>query len=570
MKRYSILVAFLSSLLLLGNIGPLPGGSGGGGGGSGTVTSVALSDGSSTPIYTITGSPVTTSGTLRFTLSTETANKVFAGPSSGGAAQPTFRSLVAGDIPVLPYLSAVLSSGDMIVGDSGNAATAVTMTGDIKLFSTGATAYNGTVPVAKGGTGRTSLTANNVLLGNTTAGVQFVAPGTSGNVLTSNGTTWASAAPAGISGSGTTNALTKWSSSSAITSSYWNEGATNGELQFGKAATYGTAAAPLVDLKPATGAGLFTDSSGNLFLASQGKRITGNDASAFNIYDASDATKYMSFTATSGSNIVLQSIGVGQDLIYRTNNSSNAGHIRFQDSGGNQLFMVEADPATANVYRSDFLLNGQNSGNGARVLVWDGSGVGIGQRGDTLNALTVTQRADRSNIGGTSTANAATAIVGSNTTFTQDYGIGDLVSLSSAATTYATITAIADQTHMTVTPAIGNGTSQTLNKKQAMLRIEDASNVGAMMIDPLGRFMLASASNKVVGTAVCNGNTEVTVTNSNVTANTIILLTEQATGGTPLGVTYVSARTAGTSFGFKCAATDTSTVGYMLVEPFNY
>lgn len=71
------------------------------GGGSGTVTSVALADTSSTPIYTVSGSPITTSGTLDITLNTQTANTVFAGPSSGSAAQPTFRSLVAADIPNL-------------------------------------------------------------------------------------------------------------------------------------------------------------------------------------------------------------------------------------------------------------------------------------------------------------------------------------------------------------------------------------------------------------------------------------------------------------------------------------
>lgn len=50
----------------------------------------------------------------------------------------------------------------------------------------------GAVPVANGGTGRSTLTANNVILGNGTGQVQQVAPGTNGNVLTSNGTTWVS------------------------------------------------------------------------------------------------------------------------------------------------------------------------------------------------------------------------------------------------------------------------------------------------------------------------------------------------------------------------------------------
>lgn len=51
---------------------------------------------------------------------------------------------------------------------------------------------------SSGGTGQSSLTANNVILGNGTSAVQFVAPGTSGNVLTSNGTTWTSGSAPGF------------------------------------------------------------------------------------------------------------------------------------------------------------------------------------------------------------------------------------------------------------------------------------------------------------------------------------------------------------------------------------
>jgi hypothetical protein len=61
---------------------------------------------------------------------------------------------------------------------------------------TSATWNGNTVAVNRGGTGATTLTANNVILGNGTSAVQFVAPGTNGNVLTSNGTTWASTTPA--------------------------------------------------------------------------------------------------------------------------------------------------------------------------------------------------------------------------------------------------------------------------------------------------------------------------------------------------------------------------------------
>lgn len=64
--------------------------------GSGTVTSVGL-DGNS--MFSITGSPVTTSGTLSIGLSNQSANTILAGPTTGAATTPTFRALVAADIP---------------------------------------------------------------------------------------------------------------------------------------------------------------------------------------------------------------------------------------------------------------------------------------------------------------------------------------------------------------------------------------------------------------------------------------------------------------------------------------
>jgi hypothetical protein len=77
------------------------------------------------------------------------------------------------------------------VTSSGNLTLGGTLSG-VNLT----TQVTGTLPVANGGTGATSLTANNVLLGNGTSAVQVVAPGASGNVLTSNGTTWQSVTPA--------------------------------------------------------------------------------------------------------------------------------------------------------------------------------------------------------------------------------------------------------------------------------------------------------------------------------------------------------------------------------------
>src|SRR5713101_2832499 len=79
-------------------------------GGVGTVTSVAMTVPS---ILSVSGSPITASGTLAVTLATETANILFAGPTSGGAATPTFRALVNADLPstLAPSITNLTLSG---------------------------------------------------------------------------------------------------------------------------------------------------------------------------------------------------------------------------------------------------------------------------------------------------------------------------------------------------------------------------------------------------------------------------------------------------------------------------
>lgn len=106
-------------------------------GGSGTVTSVALAD--STGIFNITGSPVTTSGTLTLaSLNSQLANRFLAAPNGSNGA-PTFRAIVAADIPTL---------------NQNTTGTASNVTG--------------TVAVANGGTGQTTYTNGQLLIGNTT------------------------------------------------------------------------------------------------------------------------------------------------------------------------------------------------------------------------------------------------------------------------------------------------------------------------------------------------------------------------------------------------------------------
>lgn len=80
---------------------------GGGGGGSGTVTSVGLAD--STNIFNITGSPVTTAGTLTIASLKSQSAKTFLGAPTGSSGAPSFRILASGDIPSLSSLYCALT-----------------------------------------------------------------------------------------------------------------------------------------------------------------------------------------------------------------------------------------------------------------------------------------------------------------------------------------------------------------------------------------------------------------------------------------------------------------------------
>ena len=65
---------------------------------AGGITSIGFAM-PSQPLFSITGSPLTANGTITANLNTQNANLVFAGPATGAAAAPGFRSLVAADLP---------------------------------------------------------------------------------------------------------------------------------------------------------------------------------------------------------------------------------------------------------------------------------------------------------------------------------------------------------------------------------------------------------------------------------------------------------------------------------------
>lgn len=130
------------------------------GAGSGTVTSVALTAPSG--IFGVTGSPITSSGTIAISLVNQLANTVWAGPTSGAEDVPTFRALVSDDIPNLD--ASKITSGILSVPRGGTGASSLTGV----VIGTGATATYGvasTTPlqlfrVDASGTGYEFFTAN--------------------------------------------------------------------------------------------------------------------------------------------------------------------------------------------------------------------------------------------------------------------------------------------------------------------------------------------------------------------------------------------------------------------------
>jgi hypothetical protein len=209
---------------------------GAGGGGSGTVTSVGLSLPS---IFNVTVSPITTSGTLTATLNTQTMNTFLAGPTSGSAQTPTFRAIVAADIPTL---------------NQNTTGTAYSVTGaNVILNSNLAQMNNNTIKGNVSGSlaNASDLNATQVtaMLNTFTSSLQGLTPASGGgttNFLRADGT-WT--APSG-GGSSSSSSSGKNYLSAITTSNGANNG--NGNFELGATTGWSLAHTALTNLFPTT------------------------------------------------------------------------------------------------------------------------------------------------------------------------------------------------------------------------------------------------------------------------------------------------------------------------------
>ena len=97
-----------------------------------------------------------------------------------------------------PYIVNNGTADTITVKVTGQTGVAVPAARSMLLYNNGTDVVNALThtPVSSGGTGTNTLTAEAVVIGNTTSNVKFVSPGTAGNVLTSTGSAWSSAAAA--------------------------------------------------------------------------------------------------------------------------------------------------------------------------------------------------------------------------------------------------------------------------------------------------------------------------------------------------------------------------------------
>lgn len=72
---------------------------------------------------------------------------------------------------------------------------------------------------------------------------------------------------------------------------------------------------------------------------------------------------------------------------------------------------------------------------------------------------------DHQGASGTTTASSTTTITGILSDFTNDFEVGDSIYVSSATSTFATVSSIANATSMTVSTALGNGTAQRIHNR---------------------------------------------------------------------------------------------------------
>jgi len=319
----------------------------------------------------VTGSPVTSLPTARSSTLRSSANQIFAGPTTGAAAAPTFRGLVAADIPNLA--ASIITSGQLAIANGG--------TGQ----ATAGAAFNALSPNTTLGdiTYANGANTNTRLAGNTTTTKKFLtqtgngsvsaAPAwgtiamsdlgsgspSSGNFLRGDGS-WqtVAASPAG------SNTEVQYNSSGAFGSSAnftfasnaidigqgrvgeWAGGSTY--AAFGHKTALNSSSNNYAVLQSSAGATFFNTASGTALsfrIANVDKFVVNDGYIGFNATANSAVALWLSPAASNKFGMIISGLASQSNPLFEWRNSSNAtlgkidenGHFNLSD-GINQVF----------------------------------------------------------------------------------------------------------------------------------------------------------------------------------------------------------------------------------------
>lgn len=332
------------------------------------VTSVALT---MPGIFTLSGSPITSSGTLAVSLATQTANTVWAGPTTGSAATPAFRALVAGDIPTISLstgVSGTLQAAQMpiLTGDATTAGSSLTTSVvSVHGVTYGATPSTNTVPVVTSSNTVTYEAVPNAALANsaiTIAGASTALGGSitasaildsigsaQGSVLYRNSSAWSALTP-GTAGfallSGGAGVNPSYAAINLSTSAVSNIlGSSNGGTGIAFFAVAGPATSTKTFTFPNASATVLTDAA--LVTVAQGGTgagtitglVKGNGTSAFTA--ATPGTDYqtpLTFSTGLTNSVGSITVNVSQNISTLSNLTSN-GFVK--TSGGTGTLSVD-------------------------------------------------------------------------------------------------------------------------------------------------------------------------------------------------------------------------------------
>lgn len=517
----------------------------------------------------------TATGTL--TLISQAINTVFAGPGSGGSASPTFRSLVANDIPILNQNTtgnaATVTTNANLTGpitSAGNATSIASQTGTGTTFvmsvSPVLTTPNLGTPSAGILTNCTGYTEANLVLtdvttNNVTISAHGFAPKAPNDATKYLDGTGAWSVPAGGGGSAAAGTLT----GTTLASNVVNSSLTS----FGASPTLVTpilGTPTSVTLTNATGLPVSTGISGlgtgiATFLATPtsanlASALTNETGTAVVVFSDSPVLTTQATIpwiyggSTSGFNFQLESTSHAT----KGNLTFNGANHFFQISGTQKLAITNSN------FTGTFPIYTFNSFTTAGIQ----TGEFIFNAAAQASRVANTEVIDF-NFNGAVTHNFLGSVGAGGITTQRSVVFQAPTYTMSAANTISTAATVA----ITGAPISGNGNCIITNPLAFWVQGGASQFDGDVKVGAVGKgIYIKEGSNATMGTATLSSGT-ITVSTTKVTASSRIFLTVQSLGTitVPTAV-VVTGRTAGTSFTITSAmVTDTSVVSWVILEP---